>query len=259
MSDILEKIVASKRREVDESRRRTNEADLARSAASRPAVRNFESALRQPGIQVIAEVKKASPSAGVIRADFDPVAIARTYERHGAACISVLTDEPFFHGRLEYLTQVRDAVSTPVLRKDFVIDAYQLIEARAAGADAVLLIAEILPGPQLRDLYLRACDLGLHVLMELHDAEQLDRVLETRAPIVGINNRNLRTFETRLDHTLNMLDRIPKDRCVVSESGIRSHADLTRLQSAGVQAVLVGESLMRSPDIGRSMDTLLGR
>jgi indole-3-glycerol phosphate synthase len=209
-------------------------------------------------MRVIAEVKKASPSAGVIRAEFDPVAIARTYEEHEAAAISVLTDAEFFQGSLEYLTAVKQAVLCPVLRKDFILDRYQLLEARAAGADAALLIAECLPGDSLAALQRDAAALGLHTLVELHDADQLPRVLDCGAKVIGINNRDLRTFTTRLEHTLELAARIPKDRVVVSESGIRTNADLDRLYAAGVRAVLVGESLMRAPDIGAALDTLRG-
>jgi indole-3-glycerol phosphate synthase len=221
-----------------------------------PPALDFEGHLRRPGMQVIAEVKKASPSAGVIRANFDPVAIARTYEKHGAACVSVLTDGPFFQGDLAHLTAIRAAVSLPVLRKDFILERYQLLEARAAGADAALLIAEILPGESLAGLYRQARHLGLHVLVELHDAEQLSRVLDCGATIIGVNNRDLRRFTTRLEHTLELAARIPKDRCLVSESGIRSPDDLRRLEFAGVKAVLVGESLMRAPDIGKALEEL---
>jgi indole-3-glycerol phosphate synthase len=204
-------------------------------------------------------VKKASPSAGVIRADFDPVAIARTYEAHGATAISVLTDVEYFQGSLKYLTDVRAAVGLPVLRKDFIIDRYQLLEARAAGADAVLLIAECLPGDRLPTLQREATSLGLHTRVELHDAEQLPRVLDCGAPVIGINNRDLRTFTTRLEHTLELLPKIPADRTVVSESGIKTHADLVKLGTAGARAVLVGESLMRAADIGAALDALRGR
>ena len=205
---------------------------------------------------MIAEVKKASPSAGVIRADFDPVAIALTYEAHGAACLSVLTDEGFFQGHLDFLRAVRPAVGIPVLRKEFVLDRYQLVEAREAGADAVLLIAEILPGDRLRELHAGAVALGLEVLVELHDPPELSRVLDCGAKIVGVNNRDLRTFHTSLDRTLELLPRIPAGVTVVSESGIRGHDDLVMLQGRGVHAVLVGESLMRAPDIGRALDAL---
>jgi indole-3-glycerol phosphate synthase len=207
---------------------------------------------------VIAEVRKASPSAGVLRADFDPVAIGRTYAAHGAACLSVLTDEPFFQGRLEYLTNVRRAVDVPVLRKDFIFDRYQLLEARAAGADAVLLIAEVVPDPELGKLLQETAALGLDALVELHDADQLPRVVDSGAALIGINNRDLRTFATRLEHTLDLAHGVPRDRCLVSESGIRTRDDLDRLQAAGVRAVLVGESLMRAPDIGAALDALLG-
>src|SRR5207253_3109395 len=176
-----------------------------------------------------AEVKKASPSAGLLRADFDPVQIARIYEQHGAACLSVLTDAPFFQGELAHLNAIRAAVACPLLRKDFVLDRYQLLEARLAGADAALLIAEILPGDRLAELQREATALGLHTLVELHDADQLPRVLDSGARVIGINNRDLRTFTTRLEHTLELLPRIPADRIVVSESGIRTPADLRRL------------------------------
>ncbi len=258
VGNILDTIVESKRREVAQAKRRVPEADLERRVAAMPAARDFEGSLRRPGMQVIAEVKKASPSAGVIRVDFDPVALARTYERHGAACVSVLTDRPFFQGDLAHLGAVRTSVALPVLRKDFILDRYQLLEARAAGADAALLIAEILPGDELARLHHEAQGIGLHVLVELHDAEQLPRVIECGARLIGINNRDLRRFTTRLEHTLELAARVPKDRCLVSESGIRTPDDLLRLESAGVKAVLVGETLMRAPDIGAQLDKLLG-
>lgn len=259
MPTILDRIVETKHREISSAKMAVPEAELALRATKMPATRNFSQAVRRPGwITVIAEVKKASPSAGVIRADFDPVAIARTYEEHGAAAISVLTDSEYFQGSLAYLTAARDAVACPVLRKDFILDRYQLLEARAAGADAVLLIAECLPGDQLATLHRQAVEIGLHTLVELHDADQLSRVLDSGAPVIGVNNRDLRTFATRIEHTLELLPRIPADRTVVSESGIVSHADLARLGAAGARAVLVGESLMRSPDIGAALDALRG-
>lgn len=259
MPTILDRIVETKLREVEAARGAVPASELERRVAKLPPARNFSQAIRRPGwIMVIAEVKKASPSAGVIRPDFDPVAIARTYQEHGAAAISVLTDAEYFQGSLAYLTAVREAVGCPVLRKDFVLDRYQLLEARAAGADAVLLIAECLSGDRLATLHRQAVELGLHTLVELHDADQLPRVIDTGAPVIGINNRDLRTFTTRLDHTLELLPKIPLDRTVVSESGVASHEDLVRLGSAGVRAVLVGESLMRAPDIGRALDALRG-
>jgi indole-3-glycerol phosphate synthase len=259
MPTILDRIVKAKLREIDAARRAVPETELERRVANLPATRDFTRAVHQLGaVAVIAEVKKASPSAGVIRADFDPVAIARTYEQHGAAAISVLTDVEFFQGSLAYLTAVRAAVACPVLRKDFILDRYQLLEARAARADGVLLIAECLPGDRLATLHEQASELGLHTLIELHDADQLPRVLDTGGRVIGVNNRDLRTFTTRIEHTLELLPKIPADRIVVSESGITSHAHLTRLGQAGAKAVLVGESLMRAPDIGAALDALRG-
>jgi indole-3-glycerol phosphate synthase len=259
MGTILDKIVASKRREVEEAKARMPAAELERRLAEAGPARDFRAALDRPGsVQVLAEVKKASPSAGVLRADFDPVAIARTYEAHGAAAISVLTDEPFFQGRLEYLTAIRKAVQLPLLRKDFILERYQLLEARVAGADAVLLIVEVLDGPTLPRLLREAGELGLQTLVELYDAENLPRVIDSGAGVIGINNRDLRSFVTRLEHTLELAPRIPTDRCLVSESGIRTHDDVERLRKAGVRAVLVGESLIRAPDIGGQLDTLRG-
>lgn len=256
---ILDRVVETKRREVAAARAAVPDVDLERRAAAAEPARDFRRALERPGaVAVIAEVKKASPSAGVIRADFDPVRIATTYEAHGAAAISVLTDTDYFQGSLKYLTDVRAAVACPVLRKDFVIDRYQLLEARCAGADAVLLIAECLPGDSLARLQRDATALGLHTLVELHDVAQLPRVLDCGTAVVGINNRDLRTFETRLEHTLDLLPKIPADRVVVSESGIKTHADLVRLGAAGARAVLVGESLMRAGDIGAALDALRG-
>ena len=224
MPNILDRIVETKWREVAAAQDRTPAATLEARCRDLPACRGFESALRVPGeVRVIAEVKKASPSAGVIRADFDPVAIAKTYEAHGAACLSVLTDVEYFQGSLAYLSAVREAVKLPVLRKDFVVDRYQMLEARAAGADAVLL----------------------------------PRVVKSGATLIGVNNRDLRTFETRLGHTLDLLSRFPPGVTVVSESGIKTAADVRVLKEAGVAAILVGESLMRSPDIGTALDALL--
>jgi indole-3-glycerol phosphate synthase len=259
MSTILDQIVASKRREIEASRAGLPERELEERLAQAPPVRVVRAALVRPGgIQVIAEVKKASPSAGILRTDFDPVGIARTYARHGAACISVLTDAPYFQGHLSYLTAIRAAVPLPLLRKDFLLDRYQLLEARVAGADAVLLIAELLPGDALAQLREQAQALGLQVLIELYEADNLARVLATGARLIGINNRDLRTFVTRLEHTLELAAHLPGDCCLVSESGIRTRQDVLRLQDAGVGAVLVGETLMRAPDIGARLDELRG-
>ena len=257
---VLDKIVAAKRREIAACRERTPVAELERRLGDAPPVRDFFAALVQPGpIRLLAEVKKASPSAGVIRADFDPVAIATIYERHGAAALSVLTDEAFFQGRLEYLTAVRASVARPVLRKDFILDEYQLLEARVAGADAVLLIAECLDDCNLRKLHNQAIDLGMTPLVELYEPENLPRVIAAGAALVGVNNRNLHTFEVSLDHTLRLRDAIPDECALVSESGIKTRSDVERLEAAGVDAILVGESLMREPDIGAAVDRLLGR
>jgi indole-3-glycerol phosphate synthase len=258
MGDILERIVVSKRREIAEARDRISEAELERRLADAPPVRDFRSALDRPRtVQVLAEVKRASPSAGVLRADFDPVAIARVYAAHGAAAISVLTDAPFFQGHLSHLSAIRAAVAPPVLRKDFILDRHQLLEARAAGADAVLLIAECLENDELPRLLRQTHELGMRALVELYDAANLTRVLDSGAQLIGINNRDLRSFVTRLEHTLELAPRVPSDRCLVSESGIRTQQDVVRLKAAGVRAVLVGETLMRAPDIGAKLDELI--
>jgi indole-3-glycerol phosphate synthase len=260
MSSVLEKIVAAKRLEIAAAKQALDEAALVDLAAAAPPPRNFFAALSVPGpIRLIAEVKKASPSRGLIRADFRPVEIGQTYERHGASCLSVLTDAPFFQGRLQDLREVRAAVQIPVLRKDFILDRYQLLEARSAGADAVLLIAECLDDCNLRKLHNEAVALGMSPLVELYDPDNLQRVFDAGATLIGINNRDLHTFETDLEHTLRMRERIPDECVLVSESGIRTRADVERLAAAGVDAILVGETLMSNPDIGQAVDTLLGR
>jgi len=260
MSSVLEKIVAAKRLEIAAAKQAQSEAALAKLAAAAPPPRNFFAALSSPGpIRLIAEVKKASPSRGLIRADFRPVEIGQTYERHGASCLSVLTDAPFFQGRLQDLREVRAAVQIPVLRKDFILDRYQLLEARSAGADAVLLIAECLDDCNLRKLHNEAVALGMSPLVELYDPDNLQRVFDAGATLIGINNRDLHTFETDLEHTLQLRQRIPDECVLVSESGIRTRADVERLAAAGVDAILVGETLMANPDIGQAVDTLLGR
>ncbi len=214
--------------------------------------------LAQAGpIRLIAEIKKASPSKGLIRADFDPVQIACTYAEHGATCLSVLTDEQYFQGHLDFLRQVREAVDLPLLRKDFILDTYQLLEARLAGADAVLLIAECLDDCNLRKLHNEAVELGLCPLVELYEPANLPRVLEAGAALIGINNRNLHTFETDLNHTIRLKAEIPAEHVVVGESGINTRADVLQLQQAGVDAMLVGESLMRQPNVGRAVQQLL--
>lgn len=259
MPTILDKIVATKREEVARAKTERPESALRRRLTDAPPARDFLAALSAgPPIRLIAEVKKASPSKGVIRADFDPVAIARTYQEHGASCISVLTDVSYFQGSLEYLSQVRAAVDLPVLRKDFVIDPYQVIEARVAGADAVLLIAECLDDALLKQLHDAIVDLGMTPLVELYEPANLPRVLRIGARLVGINNRDLRTFQVDLEHTLRLRRQIPTDRVVVGESGIRTRQDVERLGAAGVQAMLVGESLLAKPDVAAAVDELLG-
>lgn len=252
--DILGTIVARKREEIPRLREQADRANWAERARAAPAPPDFEAALRAPGrIRVIAEIKKASPSAGVLREDFDPVALARTYASGGADAISVLTDQDFFQGSIEDLRSVRSAVSLPLLRKDFLLDAVQIYEARLAGASAVLFIAECLSPDELRGLVGLAKEVGLSTLVELYDPNNLSAVVDSGTTIIGVNNRDLRTFETNLDHTLELIDRIPKDLVLVSESGIRTRADVARLRSAGVQAILVGESLLRSPNPGEEL------
>jgi indole-3-glycerol phosphate synthase len=259
LSTILDEILEQKRREVAAARERASFNVLESRLASSPPVRGFLAALlaaNRPGL--IAEVKKASPSAGLIRPDFDPVTIARHYEVAGATCLSVLTDEHFFQGHLDYLRDIRQIVRIPVMRKEFIIDRYQIAEARVAGADCVLLIAECLDDVQLHDLYGYARSLGMDVLIELYDLENVPRVLATGTKLLGINNRDLRTFVTSLEHTFTVKKLVPDDVLLVSESGIGTHADILRLRSEGIGAVLVGESLMRQSDIGVAVRTLMG-
>jgi indole-3-glycerol phosphate synthase len=260
MGTILDQIVAAKRAEIERLKMTVPVADLRARLADAPPLRDFFTPLAASGpIKLIAEVKKASPSAGVIRANFDPVAIARTFEEHGATCLSVLTDEPYFQGRLEYLAQIRKSTSIPILRKDFILDEYQLLEARIAGADAVLLIAECLDDCSLRKLFNVTCELGMTPLVELYEPENLTRVFDAGATLIGVNNRNLHTFQVDLAHTIQMRNRIPDECVLVGESGIKTRADVERLEAAGVDAMLVGESLTREADIGTAVDGLLGR
>jgi len=260
LSTILDKIVARKRDEIAQAKASSPAAEMAAQLKDVPPARDFFAALAADGpIKLIAEVKKASPSKGIIRADFDPVQIARAYERAGATCLSVLTDEHFFQGSLEYLRQIRSAVNLPLLRKDFILDTHQLLEARLAGADAVLLIAECLDDCNLRKLHQEALELGLTPLVEFYDEENLDRALAAGASLIGVNNRDLRTFEVDLGRTVRMRDKVPLDAVFVGESGIYTRDDVLRLQTAGVDAMLVGESLMREPDIESATKRLLGK
>jgi len=257
---VLDKIVAKKREEIASAKQQVAYDELVRKLPDVPPVRDFYQALAVDGpIKLIAEVKKASPSKGLIRADFHPVSIAKAYQAAGASCISCLTDESFFQGHLDFLRQIRSEVETPVLRKDFILDPYQVVEARVAGADAVLLIAECLEADQLRRLHDTICELGMTPLVELYEEANLNAVLDAGAKLVGVNNRDLRTFEVDLQHTIRLGKQIPDDRVLVGESGIFTNADLTMLETAGVDAVLVGESLMRQPDIQQAVHLLLGR
>ena len=235
-------------------------ASMRRAALAQPPVRDFVGALRAKiaagQSAVIAEVKKASPSKGVLREHFVPAEIAASYARHGAACLSVLTDRQFFQGDAAYLQQARAACSLPVLRKDFMVDAYQVDEARAWGADCILLIAACLDDAQLADLEAQALGLGMAVLVEVHDAGELDRALRLKTPLLGINNRNLKTFEVTLDTTLGLLPRVPAERLLVTESGILGRADVQRMRDAGVHTFLVGEAFMRADDPGAALADL---
>ena len=259
MRNVLDSIVTQKRQEIAAAQLRLPIAEVKRAAAAAPAPRSFRGALAAaPGMALIAEIKKASPSAGLIRDDFDAVAIAQIYENHGAHCLSVLTDEHFFHGHLDYLRAVRSASRCPILRKDFILDPYQVYEARAAGADAILLIAECLNDQELAALFALAGELGMDALVELYEPANLERVVQIGASLVGINNRNLKTFATDLHHTIHLAPHLPPEVLLVSESGIRTRADVERLHAAGCHAMLVGETFMRSPDIGAMVDQLLG-
>ena len=249
---ILERIVAAKRAEIAAAKKRVAKVKL----EGAPPVRDFVGALRAKQPAVIAEVKRASPSKGLLRADFRPGEIARSYEKAGAACLSVLTDREFFQGAPEHLTEARAACQLPALRKDFLIDPYQVDEARALGADCVLLIVACLDDAQMRALEARALGLGMAVLVEVHDAAELERAAALKTPLIGINNRNLRTFETRLETTLELLPRVPKDRIVVTESGILAPADVARMRASGVQTFLVGEAFMRAADPGSALAQL---
>lgn len=264
MSDILDKILAVKADEVAAARKHRDLYSLRNEVESdgdaRRSLRGFEQALRakiaagQAG--VIAEVKKASPSKGVLRADFQPAAIAQSYAEHGAACLSVLTDVNFFQGCADYLRQARAACQLPILRKDFMVDLYQVYEARAMGADAILLIVAALDHGLMAELEACALELGMDVLVEVHDGAELDAALQLRTPLVGINNRNLRTFEVSLQTTLDLLGALPAGRILVTESGIQTREDVLRLRQAGVQAFLVGEAFMRQPEPGLALAEL---
>jgi indole-3-glycerol phosphate synthase len=261
MSDILNKILAVKFQEVAADRLLRSEAELLKEATSRNDLRGFAKAIEtkiasgRPG--VIAEIKKASPSKGILREDFRPAEIAQSYASHGAACLSVLTDVQFFQGADEYLRQARAACTLPVLRKDFIVDPYQIVAAGAMGADCILLIVSALDQSQLNDFEACALDLGMDVLVEVHDARELDMALQMKTPLLGINNRNLRTFETSLHNTIDLLPRIPAGKRVVTESGILRPEDVQLMRQHAVHAFLVGEAFMRAPDPGEELARLI--
>lgn len=262
MSDILNKIMAVKREEIAAALKRKSLAAVREDAHSRVLTRDFLGAMRhkiaagQPA--VIAEVKKASPSKGVLREEFIPADIAQSYAEHGAACLSVLTDQQFFQGSVDCLKQARASCQLPVLRKDFLIDAYQVYESRAMGADCILLIAACLSDAQMAEFEAIARTLDMAVLVEVHDGDELNRALKLKTPLVGINNRNLRTFEVTLDTTLGMLKDVPDDRLLVTESGILAPADVQKMRAANVNAFLVGEAFMRAPEPGEALAALFG-
>ncbi len=262
MSSILNDIAAYKRNWVADCKSRLSEVELRRYAAEyapRDFVGSLAASIGQRKNAVIAEIKKASPSKGVIRADFDPVAIAKAYEKGGATCLSVLTDVQYFQGADDYLRQVRRSVGLPILRKDFMLDPYQVIEARAMGADAILIILAMVDDTLAEELCAAARELGLGVLPEVHDAAELERALRLGTALLGVNNRNLHSFETTLDTTIGLLPEIPEGRTVITESGIFTSADIGRMNKAGVYGFLVGESLMRQSDPGVALSSLLGK
>ena len=260
MSDILQKIVAVKREEIAAGLKKKSLAAMREDAESRVMTRDFEGALRSAigagRAAVIAEVKKASPSKGVLRADFVPADIAQSYAEHGAACLSVLTDQQFFQGCNDFLKQARASCDLPVLRKDFMVDPYQVFEARSIGADCILLIAACLSDAQMAELEAVARHLGMAVLVEVHDREELQRALKLKTALLGINNRNLRTFEVTLDTTLGMMADVPSDKLLITESGILQRGDVQTMRDAGVHAFLVGEAFMRAADPGAALAAL---
>ncbi len=258
MTGELESIISYKRKEIEGDKTAMPLETLKSQIIDLPPTRNFKEAISKEGLNIIAEIKRASPSKGVIRREFKPVEIAKIYQESGASAISVLTTEKFFYGSLDFLSQVKDVTTIPILQKDFIVDEYQIYQARANKADAILLIASILVEAQLNSFLERAHNLGLDCLVEVHSKEELSKVLTSKAQIIGINNRDLTTLTTDISTTLTLSKLIPKDRILVSESGIETHEDVKKIQERGVRVILVGESLMRAPDISVKMKELLG-
>ncbi|MDA0997381.1 MAG: indole-3-glycerol phosphate synthase TrpC [Proteobacteria bacterium] len=262
MPDVLSEICGVKRRHVAECKARAPYAEIARQARAQVPARGFTQALRSAASSgryvLIAEIKKASPSKGLIRADFDPPSLARAYQKGGAACLSVLTDGPYFQGSDAYLIAARNAVDLPVLRKDFMLDPYQIAESRALGADCVLLIMAALSDAQAAELEAVATEFGLDVLLEVHDVPEMDRALKLASPLIGVNNRNLKTLQVDLQATVDLAPMLPKDRLLVCESGLASRADLARMAGIGADAFLIGESLMRQADVAAATRALIG-
>ena len=260
MSNILDKILATKREEIRLTSSYRPIEDLQREVGGAPMVRNFEQAIRNKiangDSAVIAEIKKASPSQGVIREQFDPITIAQTYEQNGAACLSVLTDRDYFMGASEYLVAARSATQLPVLRKDFIVDPYQIFEARCMGADCILLIVAALEQSQMLELERVATQLGMSVLVEAHSQEEFERAIQLETSLIGVNNRDLRTFETSLETTFGLISALPEDRILITESGIHDRADVVLMRERGVFAFLVGEAFMRQPDPGEALKSL---
>lgn len=259
MADILDKIVAYKRGELEHARRQLSIKDVRDMACDSEPARNFLAGFNKTELNIIAEVKKASPSAGVIREGFDPVAIAHSYEEGGAKALSVLTDEHFFQGHLDYLKAIKKAVKLPALRKDFTLDQYQIYEARAAGADAILLIVAILEAAQIKDYAELAFELGMTALIEVHDLHELETAIKAKAKLIGVNNRDLRTFTTNIETTIELLAKCPKEIPLISESGLKDHETLVKLHAAGASGFLIGEAFMRADNISEALRRMLGQ